>query len=199
MDTQNPSENKHSDKKVLALIFLASFSILVLLSGVSVFGYYYFKNTKLFKEVNWSKTVSDLESGFSEIPPTPTGIPTPTPAQPQATPTVSPTSKSTSTSQKYPIRAEVPAQTCYKYTIYEGEFKSSKCYTSDDYSALAYYTSKYSSAKFSKESAEDTIKFTCDDDYFKDSCDAAKKRKKQAESDLAKYTTEINAIISRGW
>lgn len=108
----------------------------------------------------------------------------------------------TDTQEQAPLVTEEPSAPvlyCHKYTVYEGPFKSSKCYTSDDYEALGYYLSKYSSAEFSKQTSQSTIDFTCGHDYFEDSCKQAKEKKKQAESDMERYNKEILAIISRGW
>lgn len=120
---------------------------------------------------------------------TPTPTPTPTPTTiPSPSPNSTPTPKD-----------EYKPGGCYRYTIYEGPFKSSKCYTQEDYSALQYYLSKYRMAEFAFKAAESSIKFTCDKDFFKEACEEAKEQRSKSKKEMEKYANEINKIISRGW
>lgn len=92
---------------------------------------------------------------------------------------------------------------CTQLKIYEGEFKSNKCYVSQDYNDLTYYIGRFDDAAFSYNSASSTADFTCNGsdyskNFFKKDCDKAKSEKSQAKKDMEKYRALINAIIARG-
>ena len=91
-----------------------------------------------------------------------------------------------------------PAATCYTYEIYSGELKSKRCYSYADYQLITDYHSKYQSADWSYDSANSSIDFLCEDDFFKDSCEDAKKRKDKAADDKEKYLELALAVIARG-
>ena len=185
------NESKQSDNKVVVLFLAMALAVLVVLSGLSVAVYYLSKNANLVDRFKAELVEADVvsttnDSVADEV------------AYVDEIKDIAESDVALIIKQE-PVTPQVAQKACFKYTVYEGQFKSSKCYTQDDYEALGYYLGKYSSAEFSKESAESTIDFTCDKDFFKNTCDNAKKEKKQAESDMSKYTNELVAIISRGW
>lgn len=96
------------------------------------------------------------------------------------------------------------AQNCIRKNIREGEFASNKCYSQQDLEDLNYYLQRFDGAVFNKTSAEGTIGITCncrvqqECDFFKNSCDEAKQKKSQAESDINKYRGIVQGIIARG-
>ena len=101
------------------------------------------------------------------------------------------------------IQQEVPKEIeppCVKYKIYEGEFKSDKCYSSEDYQDLRYYLQQYNSAVFEYDAAENQMDVTCKgfSESFKELCEESKERKEDAEDDIEKYEDKIKEIISKG-
>jgi len=94
---------------------------------------------------------------------------------------------------------------CYRKNIREGEFASNKCYSKKDYEDLEYYLQRFNSAVFDKNSAEGTIKITCncrvpqECEFFKESCTETQQKKAQAEADINKYRNIIQEIIAKGW
>ncbi len=125
-------------------------------------------------------------------------------------PTLSPTPASLPAKQTVPAQKPAVKQTqpvvssCIRKNIREGEFASNKCYSQQDYEDLEYYLSRFSSAVFSKDSAESSMRITCncrvqqECDFFKDSCERDKQKKSQAESDINKYRGIIQGIIAKG-
>lgn len=92
-----------------------------------------------------------------------------------------------------------PKVSCTNYKIYDGDFKSDKCYTSKDYNDLVYYISQYNMATFEYNSAKNTSEITCDgSDFFKKSCEESKERMDDAKDKIGEYKSKIKTIISRG-
>lgn len=214
VQTSSNIGSKINDKRVVGLFVGGAFLLLILLSLISAGAYYWYKNSKISDKI--AKEGASLIEELSKVAEEPSGFSnTETPestgsqnmesgAPNNANGSANSSNAKSSSSVEVKIdynSAPQPSQakTCYKYTIYEGPFKSSKCYTRDDYYALSYYVTKYDSAEFSKKSAESTIKFTCDKEYFKESCENAREQKDKAKKDMEKYAKEINQIISRGW
>ncbi len=93
-----------------------------------------------------------------------------------------------------------PKEVCYEYNIREGDFKSHKCYSKEDYDDLVYFLSRYNQAVFSYNSAISGMKITCDSgsDFFKDACKEDKDQKEEAEDDIDEYKDKVNNLISKG-
>jgi len=97
-----------------------------------------------------------------------------------------------------------PEPKCYDLEIDEGEFKSDKCYSWDDYVDLRGYLADLRTAELKLHSAESRIDMTCDCDteqqceFFKDSCEDAKEDKADAEDDIDRLEGKIETLISRG-
>ncbi len=97
-----------------------------------------------------------------------------------------------------------PEPKCYDLEIDEGEFKSDKCYSWDDYVDLRGYLGDLSTAELKLDSAESRIDMTCDCEieqqceFFKDSCEDAKEDKEKAEDDIDRLEGKIKTIVSRG-
>lgn len=112
------------------------------------------------------------------------------------------TSKATSSSSTTVTQTPTPStpkESCITYKIYEGDFKSEKCYTNKDYRDLTYYLSQYNSYAFQYNSASSTAEMTCDgSDFFKKSCEDAEDRMDEAEDKMGDYKSKIKAIIARG-
>jgi len=88
---------------------------------------------------------------------------------------------------------------CSRYKIYEGDFKSDKCYSEDDLADLRYYIQQYNSAVFSANAASSSMKFTCDgSEFFKDRCSEYKKQYEDAKKDKNKYEDIVKSIIAKG-
>lgn len=93
---------------------------------------------------------------------------------------------------------------CIRLNIREGEFASNKCYSQQDYDDLEYYLQRFSSAQFNLDTAESSMRITCncrvqqECDFFKDSCERDTQQKSQAESDISKYRGTIQSIIAKG-
>jgi hypothetical protein len=108
-------------------------------------------------------------------------------------------SASIKTSTTAPTSNTTKSSNCTQYKIYEGEFASDKCYSSQDYKDLQYYLSAYNSAVFSYNGAISSMRITCSgSDFFKDSCDRDKSQKDEAEKKINEYKSTIQGIIARG-
>lgn len=141
---------------------------------------------------------NDLQKAAQSSPiPLPTLLPSPS---------LSPTPKATQKpAAKPPTQPKQPVvSNCITKNIREGEFSSNKCYSTQDYEDLQYYLQRFAGAEFDLRSAEGTIKITCncrvqqECDFFKNSCDEAKAKKGQADSDIGKYRSIIQGIIAKG-
>lgn len=94
---------------------------------------------------------------------------------------------------------------CYRVEIKEGEYKSNKCYTRDDYTELKNYIWQIDKNTMELESAERRIEMTCEADseqareFFKDSCEDAQEDKKEAEDNIEKYQNKIKDIVLKNW
>jgi len=210
-NTADSTRKKPNDKKVVGLFIGVSFFLLILVSLISAGIYYWFKNSNFSKKIAEEKIafVDKLEEGLKNTEGQADGE-TAGPKEAETAHLSGETNTENKTESRSISKVEINIDdkapikvsqqtTCFKYAIYEGPFKSSKCYNTNDYDALSYYYSNYISAEFSKESAQSTIDFTCGKDYFKESCKNAKEDKEKAQKDMEKYSTEINQIISRGW
>lgn len=88
---------------------------------------------------------------------------------------------------------------CTNFKIYEGEFKSDKCYDSETLRDLQYYISQYNSAIFTMNAAASSSRITCSgSDFFKDSCERDKDRYEGAKDDKEKYEDKVKALIKKG-
>lgn len=88
---------------------------------------------------------------------------------------------------------------CTNFKIYEGEFKSDKCYDSETLRDLQHYISQYNSAIFTMNAAASSSRITCNgSDFFKDSCERDKDRYEDAKDDKEKYEDKIKGLIKKG-
>lgn len=208
------AKSKAGDRKIMGIFVGAALLLFALLSLVSVGIYYWYKNSGISRKITEGgqllveelSKASEEGSDFSgaETPESTSSQDAGSGALNGATgSTNNSNAKSTSSVELKidygPSASPGQIKTCYKYTIYEGPFRSSKCYSNEDYFALSHYVSKYEGAELSKESAESTIKFTCNKEYFKVSCENAREQRDKAEKDMERYSKEINQIIARGW
>lgn len=140
---------------------------------------------------------TDLQEVIKETPaPTPLSVPTPSPASSTTKVIINQTIPQT------PIR-QPAISNCIRRNIREGEFSSNKCYSQQDYEDLEYYLDRFRSAASSLAGAEASIRITCEGsdfskDFFKDSCSRDQQTKSQAETDISKYRSIIQGIITKG-
>lgn len=179
--------------KILGKVRLILGSLLLLLTIVTTAGIYHgissgdFDNVflKPFREFS-----SELEKASKEIP---------TPIATKAATLQSPSPPPSVKKQTQPV-----VSNCIKKNIREGEFASNKCYSPQDYEDLEYYLGRFSSAVFNRDSADSSMRITCncrvpqECEFFKDSCEKDKQKKSQAEVDIQNYRSTIQGIIARG-
>jgi len=92
-----------------------------------------------------------------------------------------------------------PKETCTKYEIKSGDLKSNKCYVESDYQAISRLYSDYSYELDSEDYHKNRLDIVCDgSEFFKDSCEDAKKDYEDHKDELAELKSEIRKIISRG-
>jgi len=92
-----------------------------------------------------------------------------------------------------------PKETCTKYEIKSGDLKSNKCYGESDYQAISRLYSDYSYELDSEDYHKNRLDIVCDgSEFFKDSCEDAKKDYEDHKDELAELKSEIRKIISRG-
>lgn len=119
-------------------------------------------------------------------------------SQPAVTPSV-PAEKTPEAPKPVVQKPVTPKPACTRYKIYEGSFKSDRCYTSADYKELMYYLDKYNDAAFQYNGAISAMRVTCNgSEFFKNACKDDKEQKEDAEDDMNDATKKIKAIIQRG-
>lgn len=200
-----PKVKTSSNKKYIVLFAFLAVFLLVSLLGAAAVSYSVLKKSNFSTNSGLKSLITDIRKSLEVASESESKV-QPKMLNPEREYSGTSSSNSNSTtkteivinSNTNPSPAPV-TKPCYKYTIYEGKFTSSKCYSVEDYEALAYNLSKYQGAEFAKDSAKATIEFTCDEEFFKESCSNAKKKKDQAESDLKEYGAKIEVLISRGW
>lgn len=108
-------------------------------------------------------------------------------------------SKSVSTSSTQVVTVPKSAPTCTQFKIYEGDFKSDKCYNSQDLQDLQYYIQRYNSAIFDINAAASGSKITCNgSDFFKDACNEDKKQYEKGKKDKEEYESKVKELIAKG-
>lgn len=95
--------------------------------------------------------------------------------------------------------AEPSSPSCEQFTIYEGKFKSDKCYAQKDYNELVYYLKQYNGAIYDQNSAARGSQITCNgSDFFADECEEDKAQYEAALAKQAELEPIIFGIIERG-
>lgn len=187
--------------KILSRAGLVLGSLLLLLTVVTIAGVHQGIVSGDFDRVllkPFREFSSDFEKAVNPEP-TPTATSSATLQSPSPSPTTQPVKKYTPVQQTQPV---VP--NCIRKNIREGEFASNKCYLPQDYEDLEYYLGRFSSAVFNRDSADSSMRITCncrvpqECEFFKDSCEKDKQKKSQAETDIQNYKAIIQGIITRG-
>jgi hypothetical protein len=178
--------------RILAFLSLTAFllSVAIIFFGVETGEF----ENKIIKPV---KNYVDDFVKSRQVTPIPTILPTPSPS-----PTLKP--KPTIINKPTTNQGGFRQVSCIRKNIREGEFASNKCYSRQDYEDLEYYLQKFNSSVFNLDAAEGTIRITCncrvpqECEFFKQSCDEAKQKKSQAETDINRYRGIIQGIIAKG-
>lgn len=98
-----------------------------------------------------------------------------------------------------PVSTEPQNEKCIRYKIDSGDLKSDKCYTENDYYDIMDYYSDYKFLQTTIEFTKDRIENVCDgSDFFKNSCEDAKKDLSSEQRELSELKDKIKKIISRG-
>lgn len=166
--------------------------LVILLVSISIVGIYQGISSGDFDRV--------FIQPFRQLAPLPSPLPSPTISiSPVPTPTPSVKTPPSVKQQSQPVVAN-----CIRKNIREGEFASNKCYLPQDYEDLEYYLGRFSAAVLNRDSAESSMRITCncrvpqECEFFKNSCEKDKQKKSQAETDIQKYKATIQGIITRG-
>lgn len=88
---------------------------------------------------------------------------------------------------------------CLNFKIESGELKSDRCYSEDDYYDIQRLYSDYKFEVGTIDFIESRIEITCDgSDFFKSSCEDAKKDLSDQKKLIEDLKSKIRKIISRG-
>ena len=185
--------NKNSDLKLFGIVFAIMGLIFVALTALS---FVFFKS---IAGKDFLQKVSGEISALVEDLDTDTESTTPQARNTFTNETTSTSNVSIQIKTNQPTSANTSQEFCINYTITNGEFKSSNCYSQNDYNSLANYIAKYNSAVSMYNGASASMEITCDgSDFFKDSCARDKEQKEKSANDIEKYKNLIKAIILKG-
>lgn len=186
--------NKNSGNVLLYILIPLG---IIFLLGLSSYAVYY--ASKNFKNFPKPSSLPTLVSDIPQSPSLPAVIVTPS-----ATVTVKTQPKAvqlTSTITPKPTYVLTATPTPRKCDFnYDSIFGDRKCFSMVDYGNLRSLEIEYEGTKNLLEGAKGTKDMTCDgSDFFKSSCEEAKKEIRNYEKELESIESEAKKIISRGW
>lgn len=197
-----------NNKGNILLYILVPLAIIFLL-GLSSYAFYYAsKNFSNFPKISSTpSTITQLSEPKSEndVSVTPT-IATSVTIQTTVTKTTTtPAIKITTTLTPNPTLRVTPRVTVTQTPrpcdfSYDSIFGDRRCFTSSDYGELRSLEIEYEGTENLLDGAKGMEDMTCDgSEFFKSSCEDAKKDIKDLENELEDIENQAKKIISRGW